>query len=173
MLDTLRVRWDVRPPAHPFLHPGRSGRVFSGETELGWVGEVHPLVLAAWDLEDAVVAAFELDLDLAVELGDLEPAYRDVTSFPAVRQDLAVVVGADVPAADVLAVVRGHAGALLEGAEVFDVFRGAQLGEGRLSLAVHLTFRAPDRTLTDDEVRERVDAVVAALRSELGAEPRG
>ena len=135
---------------------------------------MHPLVLAAWDLDGAgAVAAFELDLDLAIEGADLEPVYRDVTSFPAVRQDLAVVVGADVPAADVLAVVRAHAGELLEDARVFDVFRGAQLGEGRHSLAMHLTFRAPDRTLTDDEVRERVDAVVAALRDELGAELRG
>jgi phenylalanyl-tRNA synthetase beta chain len=174
VLDALRVPWDVRAGGeHPFLHPGRSGRLFSGETELGWVGEVHPLVLRAWELEDAVVAAFELDLDLAIERADLVPAYRDVTSFPAVRQDLAVVVGADVPAADVLAVVRARAGPLLEDVRVFDVFRGAQLGEGRLSLAVHLTFRAPDRTLTDDEVRERVEAVVAALRGELGAEPRG
>jgi phenylalanyl-tRNA synthetase beta chain len=90
-----------------------------------------------------------------------------------VRQDLAVVVGDDVPAADVLAVVRARAGELLEDLRVFDVFRGAQLGEGRVSLAVHLTFRAADRTLTDDEVRERVAAVVAALRDELGAEPRG
>jgi phenylalanyl-tRNA synthetase beta chain len=120
-----------------------------------------------------VVAAFELDLDLALAAAPAIPAYRDVTSFPAVHQDLAVVVGADVAAADVLAVVRAQAGELLEDARVFDVFRGEQLGAGRVSLATHLTFRAPDRTLTDDEVRARVDAVVAALRDELGAELRG
>jgi len=174
VLDALRVPWDARAAGdpHPFLHPGRSARLFTGETELGWLGEVHPLVARAWDL-DGVVAAFELDLDLAIAAAPAVPAYRDLTSFPAVHQDLAVVVGDDVPAAGVLALVRASAGGLLEDARVFDVFRGEQLGAGRVSLAMHLTFRAPDRTLTDDEVRERVDAVVAALRDELGGERRG
>jgi phenylalanyl-tRNA synthetase beta chain len=173
VLDALRVPWDVRPgEAHPFLHPGRSGRLFAGETELGWIGEVHPLVAATWDL-DGVVAAFELDLDLAVAAAPPVTTYRDLTSLPAVRQDLAVLVPDSVAAADVLDAVRAAAGPLLEDVAVFDVFRGEQLGAGVASLAMHLTFRAPDRTLTDDEVRERVDAVLAELRDRLGVEPRG
>jgi len=171
VLDTLRVRWDLRAGApHPFLHPGRSGRLFSGETELGWVGEAHPLVARTWDLEEqGALAAFELDLDLAFAHAPQDTGFRDVTSFPAVRQDLAVVVGADTAAADVVSTTQAAAGPLLEQAEVFDVYPR----EDRVSIAVHLAFRAPDRTLTDDEVRERVDAVVAALRDELGAELRG
>jgi phenylalanyl-tRNA synthetase beta chain len=167
LLDTLRVAWDVRPEApHPFLHPGRSARVYAGEVELGWVGEVHPLVAQAWELETNV-AAFELDLGLAVDQAPAIAQFRDVTSFPAVRQDLALVVGDDVPAATVLATIRKAGGKLLESAEVFDVFRGAQIGEGKVSLAIHLAFRAPDRTLTDEETGRLVDKMLAAL-AELG-----
>ena len=101
------------------------------------------------------------------------PAYRDLTSFPVLRQDLAVVVGDDVPAARVAELVRRAGGDVLAKAEVFDVFRGPQLGEGRVSLALHLEFRAADRTLTDEDVAPAVDRVVAALRDELGGELRG
>jgi phenylalanyl-tRNA synthetase beta chain len=172
VLDTLRVDWDVRPPAQPFLHPGRAARIFAGEVELGWLGELHPLVAREWDVEGPA-AAFELDLELAIEQAPDELLYRDVTSFPSVRQDLALVVADDVPAAEVLRVVRSGAGKLLESVEVFDVYRGAQVGEGRVSLALHLAFRAPDRTLTDDEVAKQVGRAVDALAKELGAEQRG
>ena len=173
VLDTLRISWDVRAEApHPFLHPGRAARVYSGETELGWLGELHPLVARAWDLEGDV-AAFEIDLGLAIAQAPAELHYRDVTSFPAVRQDLAIVVPDSVSAAEVLAVLRRAAGALLRHAEVFDVYSGEQVGDGRVSLALHLEFAAPDRTLTDEEVRRPVDKAVAALREQLGAEQRG
>ena len=158
VLDTLRVPWDVRPPGHPFLHPGRAARVFSGETELGWLGEVHPLVGRAWDLEGAV-AAFEIDLGLAIRQMPESLPFTPFTSFPPVLRDLAVVRPEALSAADILDVVRRHA----DEANVFDVY-----GD---SLAMHLVFRAPDRTLTDEEVSERVEAIVAALR-ELGVERR-
>jgi phenylalanyl-tRNA synthetase beta chain len=172
VLDTLRVDWRVAPDdPHPFLHPGRSARVYAGETELGWLGEVHPLVARAWDLEGPV-SAFEIDLGLAIEQAPAELHYADIATFPAVRQDLAVVVDADVLAADVIAVLRAAAGPLLRDARVFDVYTGEQVGEGRRSLALHLTFQAPDRTLTDEEVRKPVEKAVAALREKLGAELR-
>ncbi|MDP9385744.1 MAG: phenylalanine--tRNA ligase subunit beta, partial [Actinomycetota bacterium] len=138
----------------------------------GWLGEVHPAVAARWDL-DAGVAGFEVDLDAVTAAADAIPHYRDLTSFPSVRQDLAVVVGEDVPAAAVLATVREAGGALLAHAEVFDVYRGAQVGEGRASLALRLEFRAPDRTLTDEEVAARREKIVAALRDRVGGELRG
>jgi phenylalanyl-tRNA synthetase beta chain len=172
VLDTLRVPWDVRPAEpHPFLHPGRSARVYSAGTELGWVGEVHPLVAREWDVEGAA-AAFELDLGLAAERAPEDILYRDVTSFPAVRQDLAVVVPSDVPAARLLDIVRDAGGKLLEDASVFDVYEGAQVGEGRRSIAMHLVFRAKDRTLTEDETAPVVEKMLAAL-GEVGAQRRG
>jgi len=82
-------------------------------------------------------------------------------------------VATDVPAAAVLAVERKAGGKLLASAEVFDVYRGAQVGEGRQSLALRLAFRAPDRTLTDEDVAQRRDKIVAALRDQVGGELRG
>jgi len=100
------------------------------------------------------------------------PTYRDLTSFPGLRQDLAVAVADDVPAAAVLASVRRAGGDLLADARVFDVYRGAQVGEGRKSLALTLAFRAPDRTLSDEDVGPLRDRIVASLRDDLGGELR-
>ena len=167
----LRVRLAVEPAGRPFLHPGRSARVLASGRDVGWLGELHPLVAGEWDLPAA--AGFEIDLGRLLPAVPAVPMYRDLTSFPAVHQDLAVVVDAGVPAGAVLDVVRQAAGDLLVRAEVFDVYRGEQIGRGRVSLALRLEFSAPDRTLTDDEVARRRENTVAALRDRLGAEPRG
>ena len=107
----------------------------------GWLGELHPGVAAAWDLGPA--AGFELDWGLLVAAAPGVQRYEDLTSFPAVRQDLAVAVPDDVPAARVVEVVRPAGGPLLRGAEVFDVYRGAQVGTGRMSLALALSSARP------------------------------
>ncbi len=184
VMRALRIQWRVAAPGdQPFLHPRRGATVFAGDQPAGWLGELHPSVAAQWDL-DAVVAGFELDFGVLAAAATLVPRYEDLTSFPAVRQDIAVVVSDDVPAARVLDVIRGAGGALLRDAEVFDVYRGAQVGGGRdlprpgassslRSLAVRLEFRAPDRTLTDEEVAERRAKIVAALREQVGGELRG
>jgi phenylalanyl-tRNA synthetase beta chain len=171
VLDWMRVPWSVQAAREPFLHPGRSARVLLDGEPAGWLGEVHPLVAQAWDLEGA--SGFELDLDRVSALAAARATgYRDLTSFPPVRQDLAVVVSDDVPAARVLAVVREAGGELLGSVRAFDVYRGEQIGEGRVSLALALEFQAPDRTLTDDEVAELRRAIATALADELGGELR-
>jgi len=155
----------------PFLHPGRAAVVLgaSSGVELGWLGELHPSVARAWDLEAAAV--FELDAEALAEHATGVPAFRDVASFPSVRQDIAVVVSAEVSAADVVERVRGGGGELLASAAVFDVYEGEQAGEGNRSLALRLEFRAPDRTLTDEEVLARREAIEAAL-AEIGGRLR-
>jgi phenylalanyl-tRNA synthetase beta chain len=145
--------------------------VFAGDREAGWLGELHPSVAGAWDLDGA--AGFELDFGALAAAASTTPRYEDLTSFPAVRQDIAVIVPEDVPADLVLATIRNAGGALLQSAEVFDVYRGAQVGEGRASLAVRMEFRAPDRTLTDEDVAPRRAKIVAALRDQVGGELRG
>ncbi len=168
MLDTLHVPWSLHadPEAAPFLHPGRAARIVIGADAAGWIGEIHPEVAAAWDWSDAV-AAFELDLDVAA--GHVRfTAYQDLTSFPEIREDLAVIVADTVSAAQVLDVVRSAGGALLAGAEVFDVYRDEQrIGAGNVSLALRLRFRASDRTLTDEEVATRRRKIASALTSQL------
>src|SRR4051812_39013607 len=167
VLDALRVTWDAAPGARPFLHPGRAGVLRLGEREIGWFGELHPLVARAWDLEG--VAAFELELDPVLAAVDDAPQYRDLTSFPPVRQDLAVLVSAGTAAADVVRVVREAGGRLLRSVRVFDRYAM----DDRVSLALHLHFAADDRTLTDAEVANVRDKIVARLRDALGAELRG
>jgi phenylalanyl-tRNA synthetase beta chain len=154
----------------PFLHPGRAAAVSVAGTPIGWLGEVHPLVCRAWDLPAAV--AFELDaapLLAAATLG--EEAYEDVTTFPAVRQDLAVVVPREVASSEVRAAVFVGGGELLHVAEVFDLYEGEQVGAGNKSLALNLEFRADDRTLTDDEVAELREAIKTKL-GEIGGSLR-
>jgi len=171
VLAAVGVPWRAERGGRPFLHPGRSARVLSDGRQLGWVGELHPLVARAWDLH-APVAGFELDVDAMVDRGaGRVEAYRDVTSFPAVLQDIAVVVAEDTPAAAVEAAVREGGAPLLAGVEIFDVYRGEQVGEAEKSLALRLSFRAPDRTLTDAEVAERRTAIEAAL-AKLGGRLR-
>jgi phenylalanyl-tRNA synthetase beta chain len=172
LMRALRIAWRVEATGdEPFLHPRRGATVYAGGTRAGWLGELHPSVAAAWDLDGA--AGFELDFGALAVAAEIVPRYEDLTSFPAIRQDLAVVVGDDVTAARVLDVIRGAGGALLRDAEVFDVYRGAQVGEGLASLAVRLEFRASDRTLTDEEVAQRREKIVAALRDQVGGELRG
>jgi phenylalanyl-tRNA synthetase beta chain len=170
-LDAVRARWEVQPATEPFLHPGRTARVLTGGEEVGWIGELHPLVARRWDL-DAGAALFEIDLDRALGHADAVPQYVDLTSFPALRLDLAFTLPDEVPAATVLATLREAGGTLLAGVRVFDLYRGAQVGEGRKSLALALSFRAPDRTLTDEDVAPLRDRIVAAVRDGLGGELR-
>ena len=152
----------LRADARPFLHPGRSATVRSeGGRELGWVGELHPLTAGAWDLDTA--AGFEIDFEALADEPTGPASYRDLTSLPAVLQDIAVVAPEDVTAAEVVGVVREGGGELLASARVFDVYTGEQVGEGNRSLALRLEFRAADRTLTEDEVAARREAIEQAL----------
>jgi phenylalanyl-tRNA synthetase beta chain len=164
VLTAAGLPWWAGENGWPFLHPGRAAAIVAGdEREIGWLGEVHPLVAREWDLPGSV-AAFELDVDAVVELtGAGAEVYGDVTSFPAVLQDIAVVVSEEVPAAEVEAAVRAGGGDLLQEVAVFDLYRGEQVGEGNKSLALRLEFRALDRTLTDGEVAERRAAIEQEL----------
>ena len=157
------VEWRPLRDPRPFLHPGRAASVAAaGDAPLGWLGELHPAVAREWEL-DGPVAVLELDLDAVAEAAAGAAAFRDLASFPAVIQDMAVIVPEQVAAAEVEAAVRAGGGGLLERLRVFDLYRGAQIGEGSKSLALRLEFRAPDRTLTDGEVGE----LRAAIEREL------
>jgi phenylalanyl-tRNA synthetase beta chain len=159
------------PADEPFLHPGRAASVAVAGIPTGWLGELHPLVCREWNAESAT--AFEIDLaPLLAVAGAGEETYEDVTTFPAVYQDLAVVLPDDVPAADLRDAVLTAGGELLRAAEVFDLYEGEQVGEGRKSLALRLEFRAADRTLTDEEVGANRAAIEAELEK-IGGTLRG
>ncbi len=172
LLDSVRASWQAISGRQPFLHPGRAADILVAGSPVGWLGEIHPQVTAEWEIE-ATVAGFELDLDAVAAHAVTTPLYEDVTSFPEVREDLAVIVAEGVSAARVLDVVRRVGAPLLHAAGVFDVYRDAErLGEGNVSLALRLSYRALDRTLTDEEVAGKRRAIGDALASELGGTVR-
>ena len=141
-------------------HPGRCARVLFDGREIGHAGELHPKVCVAFGVPPRTAAA-EVDLD-ALIAGAVHITPAPVfSSYPVAKEDVALVVAADVPAADVEATLREGAGALVESVRLFDVYSGDQIEDGKKSLAFALRFRAPDRTLTEAETAEGRDAAVA------------
>ena len=172
LLNALGADWTVEADARAaYLHPGRAARVLIGGETVGWLGELHPAVAANWEIEETVTG-FEVDLD-AVALPPVA-LYRDLISFPAAREDIAVVVSETVSAANLTQVVRTAGAKLLEDVTVFDVYRDAErLGEGNVSLALRLAFRANDRTLTDAEVARQRQLIMTAVEQQVGGKIRG
>jgi phenylalanyl-tRNA synthetase beta chain len=176
LLDKLHVDWSAQPRSWPFLHPGRSAAVIAGTETLGFLGEVHPLVASAWELPHSGTgertAAFAIDLGKVAAVSPPVIAFQGFAAVPSLRRDLAVTLPETVSAEDALARVRGAGGNMLKDASVFDVYTGEQVGDGRRSLALTLTFRAAEKTLTDEDIAPARERIVAAL-AELGGELRG
>ncbi|MGB9249393.1 MAG: phenylalanine--tRNA ligase subunit beta [Mycobacterium sp.] len=160
----------LRAAQHLPWHPGRCAEVLVGETVVGHAGQLHPAVIERSGLPKGTCAV-ELNLD-AIPIVDAFPAPR-VSPFPAVFQDVSLVVDADVPAQMVQDAVRDGAGELLEDVRLFDVYTGTQVGENRKSLTFALRFRAADRTLTEDEASAARDAAVQRAAEQVGAVLRG
>lgn len=161
LYDTLHAELRVERASHALLHPGKSA-----ETAAGCLGELHPTLLeGAW-------GAFELDLGTLAETVPERIVYEDVLTFPAALQDIAVAVGEEVEVGALLDTAYEAAGPLLRDARVFDVYRGDQVAEGRKSVAIHLSFQSPERTLTEDEATELRGRIVAALGERFAAELR-
>jgi phenylalanyl-tRNA synthetase beta chain len=152
----------VRRGEHALLHPGKAA-----VTDAGWLGELHPTLL------DGRWGAFELDLATLFETVPDRIVYEDVLTFPATLQDVALVVGEDVEVGALVDAAHEAAGPILRTARVFDVYRSDQLGGDRKSVAIHLAFQSPERTLTEEEATRVRDRIVAALAERFGAELRG
>ncbi|WP_343600616.1 phenylalanine--tRNA ligase subunit beta [Mycobacterium sp.] len=156
----------LRAAEHLPWHPGRCAEVVVGQTVVGHAGQLHPAVIERCQLPGGTCAV-ELDLD-AMPIVEVLPAPR-VSPFPAVFQDVSLVVDSDVAAQAVRDAVRDGAGELLEDVALFDVYTGPQVGAGRTSLTFALRFRAPDRTLTEDEASAARDAAVRCAAERVGA----
>ncbi|MCL6610569.1 MAG: phenylalanine--tRNA ligase subunit beta [Peptococcaceae bacterium] len=160
-----------RETQNSLFHPGKAARVTAGDWEIGVVGEIHPDILENYDLPHSAVA-MEIDFRVLADLAGRPRKYRPLPRFPGVERDLALVVRKDVPARDIIGVIRKFGGRHLREVRLFDVYRGKQVKEGCQSMAFSLSFRADDRTLTDQEVSEQLAAVARALAGEFGAELR-
>jgi phenylalanyl-tRNA synthetase beta chain len=162
----LRVELSFAPAEEPFLHPGRCAAVAIEGAPAGWIGEVHPLVCRDWDLEGAV--GFEIEAGALIGAAAAgEELFGEISTFPTVRKDLAIVVPVGVAAAEVRGRILAAGEDLLHTAEAFDLFEGEQLGAGLKSLAFGLEFCASDRTLTDEDVVGLIGAITDSLK-EIG-----
>jgi phenylalanyl-tRNA synthetase beta chain len=180
LLEGLHVSdIDIGPAEHPSYYPGRTARLRVKGKSGGVLGQLHPLVQEAFGLppvdprgEDKPVLVADIDLDILSQHIPDAHLVSPVARFPAIRQDIAVVVDEGVPAGQVEATIVGAGGRLLAGVRLFDVYRGGQIDAGKKSLAYALTFQAPDRTLTDKDAAKVQSRIVKKLEKELGAKLR-
>jgi phenylalanyl-tRNA synthetase beta chain len=161
LYEALGIELALERTQAPFLHPGKAARL-----EAGWLGELHPTLLEGeW-------GALELDLATLFDQVPERVEYEDVVSYPAVHQDLAFVVDEGVLAGDLVAAAREAAGPELRDVRVFDVYLGEPIPARRKSVALHVSFQSPERTLSDDDARAIRERIVAALAGRFDAELR-
>jgi phenylalanyl-tRNA synthetase beta chain len=155
--------------SHPAFHPGRCAEVRVGETKLGVMGEIHPIVRNAFDLPEQPVCALEFEMDRLLELWDTSATMTSISSHPPVYEDLALVLEEAVPAVEVRDLIAQTGSPLVRSVVLFDVYRGEQIGAGKKSLAYRLTYQADDLTLTDKNVSKLRNKIVRRLEREVGA----
>src|SRR4029453_6154552 len=168
----IGLRLDRRAAEYPPWHPGRCAE-FTLPTggAIGYAGELHPEVCVAFGLPSRTAAA-EIDLDALIAPGPVTGDVPAIPAFPFAKEDVALIVDVDLPAAVVERALRAGAGPLLESIWLFDIYTGPQVGHGKKSLAYALRFRAPDRTLTEAEAAAARDAAVAVAAERTGAVQR-
>lgn len=157
--------------APEYYHPGRKASVYADGEKLGELGEIHPDVAASYDIDKRVYVA-ELNLHAITGAADDTRKYESLPKFPAAERDLALIVDENVPAAALQEVIECNAGEFYESSELFDVYTGDQVGQGKKSLAFSIVFRAKDRTLLDEEANDARDAIVKAADAAFGAKIR-
>ena len=153
---------------NPSYHPGRCAKVTISGVDVGYLGQIHPLVAANYGM-DAEVYCAEIDFDKLFALQLPEPTYTPLPKYPAVTRDIAIVCDEATTVGQAQDVITKAGGKLLRSVRLFDIYRGANLGDGKKSLAFSLTLRADDRTLTDDDSEGTISKILAALKDSLGA----
>ncbi len=157
---------EYRPDAQkPFLHPGRQAEICYEGTVLGYFGEVHPTVAANYAIKERVYVAV-IDMPHIVELSSFDRKYTGIAKFPAVTRDLSMVCPKQLLAGDIERIFEKEGGKYLESYRLFDIYEGNQIKMGYKSMAYSIVFRAPDRTLDDETVNERMSRMIQALESE-------
>ena len=160
------------PTEDPSLLPGRAARMELDGKPLGALGEVHPQVREAFALPDVPVALAEMDLEVLFQLSQQEFSFHPIPRFPGVEEDLAVIADEAIPSGEIRDAILEAGRPLLEQASLFDTYRGEQIPSGKRGLAFSLVYRAPDRTLTEEEVHATRKRIEGRLKDGFGALPR-
>lgn len=154
-----------------YLHPGRKASVLLDGKDIGFIGEVHPNVCDAYEIEDKAYIAV-IDMASLLKKATFDHKYTAVPKYPAVTRDLAMLVKEDVLVGSIEKVIRQRGGKLLESVELFDVYQGEQIEAGHKSVAYALAFRASDRTLKEKEINKTMSKILNGLETMIGAELR-
>ena len=154
------------------MHPGKCADILLDGEAVGSFGELHPLVKEQYEFVDSAILIAEIDLEKLIYAIPTLYESLPVPVFPAILEDLAIVVDEDVPAAKVVEVIQKAGGKLLSDVRLFDIFRGPQIGEGKKSLAYSLSYQSYDKTLTDKDAGKLRTKVIRLLERELGAKLR-
>jgi phenylalanyl-tRNA synthetase beta chain len=157
------------PVEHPTLQPGRAATLSVGGVEAGVMGELHPDVCDAFELGERRVCLAEFNLETLLATAGQPVQITPISTYPAVYEDLALVVDEGVPAAQVQAWIVKSGGPMLVKVELFDLYRGEQIGAGKKSLAYALTYQADNRTLDAKAATKIRNKIVRRLERELGA----
>ena len=156
----------------PFMHPGRLADISVDGESIGYVGEVHPFVAEKYGIGTKAYIAV-ISIDKLYEYAQFDRTYKALPKYPAMTRDIAVLVKDSVIVKDIEDIIKAKGGKLLENIQLFDVFKGKQIPEGYKSVAYNISFRASDRTLTDDEVNAPMKKIVKELEEKLNAQLRG
>ena len=161
----------VRESENPSFHPGKTAGIQLRGKSAGVFGEIHPDVQEAYGLDDAAYIA-ELDLDLLYEASETVKKYTPIPKFPAATRDIAILVDDSVLVGDIEEAIRKAGGPLVEKITLFDIYKGAQIEEGKKSIAYAIVYRDPKKSLTDNDVNKVHDKILKALEHKLGAQLR-
>lgn len=156
---------------NPTFHPGRCADIICGGVKIGTMGQAHPQVVKNYKISGEIYLA-ELDFADMLKSANSKKTYKPLPKFPATTRDIAMVVDEEVTVGSIAEIFEGEMGGILESYTLFDVYRGKQLGENKKSVAYSLSFRASDRTLTDDEVNAVMEKILDGLKNKVGADLR-
>ncbi|SHK12837.1 phenylalanine--tRNA ligase subunit beta [Paramaledivibacter caminithermalis] len=156
---------------HPSFHPGRCASIVYGNHILGTLGEIYPDVLENYGFDSRVYIA-DIDFNILLQITRLDRIYKPLPKYPAIFRDMAIIVDEEIYNKEIEAIILENGGSILESCTLFDIYRGQQISKGQKSMAYALTFRAQDRTLTDEEVNKVFDNILKQLRDKLNAELR-
>ncbi len=148
------------------MHPGQSAIISVNNDNIGIIGKIHPEIEA----EDVFILEIDLDKLLAKKVGKMK--YKEISKFPSIKKDLALLVDKDITAKEISVAIKKYAGSKLDSQEVFDIYTGKGIEENKKSIAFSLTFAKPDRTLTDEEINEVMEKIITGVKKDLKAELR-
>ncbi len=171
--DTLGIKGIEYTPVsdNPVFHPGRCAMLKKDNSVLGIIGQVNPITCGEFEVPEETMLG-TLDMNILYEISDFDRKYKELPKYPAVTRDIAILVDDEVTAGSIIKVIKANAGAYLEKVEFFDIYKGAQTGAGKKSMAFSMVYRSPEKTLTEEEVSTSFENVVKTLAEKTGAELR-